>query len=448
VAIVTVNAMPSGVILPSGTITICTGGNATLTASTGAGYSYQWHNGAGIIAGATNSTYVASAADNYYVVITGTGGCVTTSAAVTIVMSAGFTVTPSVTITSAPGLSVCASTSVTFTATPLNGGTAPAYQWYVNSVPVATGTTYTYIPADGDTVKCQMISNASCASPTTVITSVVMSVSTPATPFVTITASPNDTVCAGDPVTYNAVPVFGGTTPTYLWIENGINVGTGPSYTPAMAHNGDVIVCIMNSNYPCRTATVATSPTFIMHVLAPVTNTITVSATATTITVGSSVTFTAIAPYAAGYQWYINGTAVAGATSAVFVTSTIVDGNVVNCAVTGSLCALPTTVISGGLTMHVSSGVPDTKPTQFDIMPNPTKGTFTITGTLGHTADNTVALTVVNMLGQVVYKNDLQATNGNVHEQVTLNPLLANGMYLVKLTAGDEHAVFHLLLER
>jgi PKD repeat protein len=58
---------------------------------------------------------------------------------------------------------VCAGTSVTFTPTPVNGGT-PSYQWYKNTVAVGTGSTYSYVPVTGDHVYVIMTSSLTCKS--------------------------------------------------------------------------------------------------------------------------------------------------------------------------------------------------------------------------------------------------------------------------------------------
>lgn len=61
---------------------------------------------------------------------------------------------------------VNAGAPVTYTATPVNGGTAPTYQWFVNNSPVsaASGSTYTYFPSSGDLIKCVVVSSLSCVT--------------------------------------------------------------------------------------------------------------------------------------------------------------------------------------------------------------------------------------------------------------------------------------------
>jgi hypothetical protein len=54
---------------------------------------------------------------------------------------------------------------VTFTPTPVNGGT-PTYDWWVNGFPVGTGNTYSYTPNDLDQVYVIMTSTLSCVTTT------------------------------------------------------------------------------------------------------------------------------------------------------------------------------------------------------------------------------------------------------------------------------------------
>ncbi|HZL10435.1 MAG TPA: GEVED domain-containing protein [Prolixibacteraceae bacterium] len=61
---------------------------------------------------------------------------------------------------------VCAGTGVTFTATPVNGGTTPSYQWKLNGSNVGTNSP-TYVNAslaNGNNVSCVLTSNATCTS--------------------------------------------------------------------------------------------------------------------------------------------------------------------------------------------------------------------------------------------------------------------------------------------
>jgi len=65
---------------------------------------------------------------------------------------------------------VCSGIPVTYSATPTNGGSLPAFQWKVNGSPAGTNSpNYTYTPLSGDVVTCTLTSNIACpqANPVT-----------------------------------------------------------------------------------------------------------------------------------------------------------------------------------------------------------------------------------------------------------------------------------------
>lgn len=83
--------------------------------------------------------------------------------------STNISVTPTVPVSVSVAASanpVTQGATVIYTATPTNGGTTPAYAWYVNGNPVsgATSSTYSYVPSNGDVVKCVLTSSISCAT--------------------------------------------------------------------------------------------------------------------------------------------------------------------------------------------------------------------------------------------------------------------------------------------
>jgi hypothetical protein len=185
-------------------------------------------------------------------------------------------VTPSVVITSDDAdNSITTGTSVTFTATPTNGGSAPSYQWKKNGNNVGTdATTYTDATlADNDVITVEMTSNETCVSTATATSNdIIMTVCTPVTPSVTIASNDADnSIIAGTSVTFTATPINGGSTPTYQWKKNGNNVGTDdPTYIDANLINGDVITVQMTSNETCASPTTATSNSITMAINCPV----------------------------------------------------------------------------------------------------------------------------------------------------------------------------------
>ena len=162
---------------------------------------------------------------------------------------------------------VCDGTTVTLTATPTNGGSSPTYQWYNGIVAVGTNSaTYSYIPVNGDAITVQMTSNSPCASTNPATSNLVSMIINPVlAASVSISASINP-VSAGNPVTFTAIPVGGGTAPVYQWY-NGLNsVGSNLdtfTYTPT---DGDVISLVMTSNATCVTGSPALSNLITMSV--------------------------------------------------------------------------------------------------------------------------------------------------------------------------------------
>ena len=94
-------------------------------------------------------------------------------------------------------------------------------------------------------------------------TSVTVNPNLPVSVVVDASANP---VYQNTPVTFTATPTNGGTAPSYQWQVNGVNVGTNSStYTYAPA-DGDVVNCILTSNYPCPTGNPA-SDNVVMSVI-------------------------------------------------------------------------------------------------------------------------------------------------------------------------------------
>ncbi len=359
-------------------------------------------------------------------------------------------VTPSVDVTSSAGTTVCEGNFITFTASPTNGGSGPTYQWMVNGSPAAVGVSYSYVPSNGDVVSVMMTSSETCAMPSTVTDAVTMTVDPNQMPAVAITANPGANVCQGTTVTYDATPTYGGT-PTYTWVVNGVNVGSSSSYSYIPA-NGDEVYVMMNSTYHCRLANSATSSKINMQVDVPVLPVVSITANpGLQVAAGQTATFTASVVNGGptpGYQWMVNGVAVAGATTPVFMTSTLADNDSVTCMVQSSSACIGLQGFNS-VRIHVTrTGVQNIGAVNSDIklLPNPSKGIFTVKGTLG-SSDEEVSIEVTNMLGQVIYNTTAQARNGVLNERIELMNV-ANGMYILNLRSGSEQKVFHVVIEQ
>jgi|GEM_PF-2902279 len=164
--------------------------------------------------------------------------------------------------------SVCIGTPVTFTATSINGGTSPTFQWQVNGINAGTNNhVFTYVPASGDQVSCILTSNETCTTNNPATSDTITMIVNPLLPvFVTISASLNP-ICSGTPVTFTATPVNGGTSPTYQWKVNANNAGMNHAVFTYYPVNGDVVSCILTSHETCTSNNPATSNPVVMNVI-------------------------------------------------------------------------------------------------------------------------------------------------------------------------------------
>jgi hypothetical protein len=270
---------PSITTQPS-SITVCNGNPAVFSVvASGSGLTYQWQintgsgftnltNG-GIYSGVTTATLNISACTTgmngylYRCVVSSSicgGSTNSNSATLTVNAATG----ASITITASPSNNICAGTNVTFTATVVNGGATPTYQWKLNGTNVGTSsTTYSNSSlANGDMVQCVLTSSASCVPGPVTSNSITMTVNPIVTASISISASPSGSICSGTVVNFSASTTNGGLTPTFQWQVNGGNVGTNsPSYTNSSLVNGDVVRCILTSSASCVTGSPATSNT-------------------------------------------------------------------------------------------------------------------------------------------------------------------------------------------
>lgn len=177
--VVTVTNAPSVFAYPSPKDSICVGGSVTFNASiTGVtSPAYQWYRNGNAITGATSKTYTTTAVNDFDVFYCGvniTTLCATayTANSAPITMRVLPYMSPLVSITSNPaaGTTVSSGTMINFTATPVNAGNSPKYQWTRNSVNVVGAISNIWgasTLSNHDTICVKLTSSYLCPDPLT-----------------------------------------------------------------------------------------------------------------------------------------------------------------------------------------------------------------------------------------------------------------------------------------
>jgi gliding motility-associated-like protein len=364
----------ASVIIAADVNPVCSGGTVNFSSTlVGAGTSptFQWLINGSAVTGATDSIFASSSLnDGDLVVLTmvSSSGCVTNpnvssqSLVINVIQSSIASIALTVNQDT-----VCSGVSPQFIASIQNGGSTPVIDWYIDGVLVAANQGLNYTPGpltNGQTISARLTSTLNCATPIPVISnSISITVLPSVTPSVLLTVD-FDTLCVGTPFIFTATPIVaGGTNPNYTWYLNGIAVlGTfSPNYT-ALLSNGDQVSVELFSNDPCANPTNTLSNvitvTVSTQILIPA---LSISASNLFICSGTTVDFTALpvnAGSAPNFQWQINGVDVPGATSLVFSSATLTNGDIITAfLIPNSNCAPNNPVQSNSLTVTVNNSV-------------------------------------------------------------------------------------------
>ena len=263
----TVNTPQTMSLTISGTTSVCQGSQASFGASVSNGtgtLSYQWkkngNNVSSEVSGPPPYVLVLNSVNNNDVIscVVSTTACAnpatSNSLTISIVSPQTFSITPGVS-----QLTYCQGSSITFTAN--SSHPAYNYQWYLDGNAVSGASSSTFTTTASSVAQLQSISVSANTSATCVSNSsasgsaqnIPFTVNPLVTPKVSITYP--IPVILGTATTFTANPVNGGSSPTYQWQLNGVNVSgaTSNTYTPTINSGAQLqsITIIMSSSATC-----------------------------------------------------------------------------------------------------------------------------------------------------------------------------------------------------
>ncbi len=319
----TVNPKPSmGVTISPSSTVIDIGQSVPFTSNLTGGispFTYQWYLNGNAVSGATSSTwtFTPNSTGNYQVYLN-----VTDSLSVQAKSNTAF-----VTVNSLPSVSINPSSvtldvgqSQTFTST-VTGGTSPfSYQWYLDGSVVSGATsaswTYTASASGSHTVYVKVTDSAS-----TPVTAQSNTASVAVNAALSVSITPTSvTLDVGQSQTFTST-VTGGTSPfSYQWYLDGsvVSGATSASWTYTASASGSHTVYVKVTD-SATTPVCATSNTASVAVNAALS--VAILPGSVTLDVGQSQTFTSTVTGGTGpfsYQWYLDGSAVFGATSSTW----------------------------------------------------------------------------------------------------------------------------------
>ncbi|MES2388976.1 MAG: LamG-like jellyroll fold domain-containing protein, partial [Bacteroidota bacterium] len=363
----------------------------TTTLSTLNAYTYTWTPSAGLSA-TTGASVTATPASTttYYATANNSNSC---GAQVAFPLTVNV---PPVITTNPAATTACDGGAATFTAV---GNSATSYTWQLstdngsNFNTISAGGVYSTVTASTLTLtgvtaamhgyQYRALANGLC-SPSATSTAATLSITSLATPGISISSNIGTTLCTGTTATFTATTTLGGTSPFIQWKVDGSNVATGPSYTNSSLSNGQVVTAVLTSNSACASPTTVTSNSLTMTVAAAggIAASVAISSSPSLICPNQPASFTAV-PTNGGaspsYIWKVNGTNVG--TGPTYVSASIPASAAVTCSMTSSFsCATPLPAVSNTLTAQGTPPIPT------PVVVSPTGSTTVCAGSQTFTA--------------------------------------------------------------
>ena len=418
---------------------VCAGDTLHIAIGTSTtGVSYSWA-GPNSFSANTQNTFVANsttAASGWYVATVNLNGCLykdSTQATVHPIPA-----TPSVSYSNP----MCVGETLQLNAGTVTGAT---YSWTgVGNYSANTQNPTRSNMQFGDTGTYNVTATANgCTSPAGSI-----KVNINPVPFVVILPTPGDSICVGEQATFTALPNNHGGTPTYQWRINGVPVGgNSTSYSSTMLNHSDVVRVDMTEYTKCRANYVDASNEVEMKVLPWLAPSVSITATPNRpLNVDEYVTFTATVTNGGNFpkfQWKRNGQDVQGATGPVWSANTLNDNDSISVEIISNYrCPQPPGAQSNGIRIKVLTGVGDVNQQHnLSLYPNPNNGRFILKGIIDN--HEKVKIEVFNALGQIVYRTEVEATNGELNTEIAMHETAA-GTYMVKVFTGHEVVTLRL----
>jgi len=357
--------------------TICAGTNVTFSVTVGNGGTnpiYQWLlNGNPV--GTNSPTFTSSTlvnTDQVRVRVTSDAACPATVESNTITMTVNDLRQHSVTITASAN-NICPGNQVTFTATPINGGTSTVYVWYLNDNPVANTATYSSTTLNnGDRIYVETTSSATCPDPPTARSNTIEMTVRPGIPETPGNISGDVAVCpATSGHVYSISDVTNAT--SYTWsVPSGWNIISGQGSTSITVTSGlygqDGTISVTASN-SCGTSPAGTLAVTVNPGTPAVPGTINGSGTVCPNTAGLIYSIEDVT-HATTYTWTVpTGWGITGGqgTNTITVTSGATGQNGNISVTAGNQCG-----ISSARTLAVTVGTLSVIPTSITVTNNST----------------------------------------------------------------------------